>query len=60
MFLVVEEQDSTCPGLNCLALKHMTCYTQYFAIEGTLAKTFASVSNEISPILITRFLRKKR
>ena len=62
IFLVVEEQGSTCSRLNSLLLftskAHgmLWSYTKNFTINRRLAKTFAKLSNEKSPILVTRFL----
>ena len=58
-FLVAEEQDSTfviliLPLFFCKAYKIL----QNFAITIAFSKTFASVSNESSPILVTRKIKK--
>ena len=65
IFLVVEGQNFICSGLIHLLLFNskahvMSCsHTQNFTIKRTMKKTFASVFNEIRPILVTHFLGKK-
>ena len=58
-FLVAEEQDSTFVIL-ILPLFFSKAYKilQNFAITIAFSKTFASVSNESSPILVTRKIKK--
>ena len=62
MFLVVEEQDSSGSHLNLPLLfitkaHGMLCsHTRNFIITRTLVKMLPSVSNEISPIIVTHDL----
>ena len=65
MFLMLEDQGSRCSCLNPPLLiiyeAHGMLYsdTRNFTITRRLKKIFASVSNEICSVLVTRFLVNK-